>query len=185
MFFLAFAGVMNYQLFYLSAQLGVPVAEAAGLVGVGIALQVVFLVVTSAVSGVVSDRLGCRRPFVVVAAAIGVAGLVLLALATNLPVWAVGMALIGVASGMYYSVDLALVADVLPDRDRSAAKNFGLFSIANQLPQTLAPALAPLFLAVSFGSVAAGASNYTALFSACALFALVSAVTILPVRGVR
>ena len=50
----------------------------------------------------------------------------------------VGMAISGLGFGMYMAVDLALVTDVLPDAD-SAAKDLGVFNLANALPFALAP----------------------------------------------
>jgi hypothetical protein len=47
---------------------------------------------------------------------------------------------------MYMAVDLALVADVLPDKD-SAAMDLGVVNIANALPSSIAPAIAPAVLA--------------------------------------
>ena len=55
----------------------------------------------------------------------------------------VGMAVSGLGFGLYMAVDLALVADVLPDR-ASAAKDLGVFNIAGALPFSSAPAMAPL-----------------------------------------
>ena len=61
------------------------------------------------------------------------------------------MAVGGLGFGLYMAVDLALVADVLPDTD-SAAKDLGVMNIAGALPSAIAPALAPVILAVGNGS---------------------------------
>jgi hypothetical protein len=44
------------------------------------------------------------------------------------------------------AVDLALVADVLPD-SASVAKDLGVMNIAGALPFSIGPALAPMVLA--------------------------------------
>ena len=49
------------------------------------------------------------------------------------------MAIGGLGFGMYVAVDLALVADVLPNKDN--AKDLGVFNIASALPFSIAPAL--------------------------------------------
>ena len=54
----------------------------------------------------------------------------------------VGMALTGVGHGVYFAVDLALVTDVLPDKEHHAAKDLGVLNVANALPQSVAPAIA-------------------------------------------
>jgi hypothetical protein len=56
----------------------------------------------------------------------------------------------------------------------------GIFNIANSLPQSVAPAVAPFLLALG-GS----GGNYTALFVAGMVFCLIGAVLIAPIRAVR
>lgn len=63
----------------------------------------------------------------------------------------VGMAIGGLGFGVYMAVDLALVADVLPDRDKNA-KDLGVLNIAGALPPSIAPAIAPAILAIGNGS---------------------------------
>jgi hypothetical protein len=48
------------------------------------------------------------------------------------------------------AVDLALVVDVLPDPD-GAAKDLGVLNIAGALPASVAPAIAPVVLAMGGG----------------------------------
>lgn len=91
-----------------------------------------------------------------------------------------GASLFGAGLGAYFAVDLALVTDVLPNAETEAAKNMGVFNIANALPQSVAPALAPAFLAIG-----AGGSNYTALFAISAVVVALGAVATLFIRGAR
>lgn len=70
------------------------------------------------------------------------------------------------------------MTQVLPHSGRDAAKDLGIFNLANALPQPLAPELAPLFL----GPGTRGQGNYTALFVAAAVFALAGALAVLPIR---
>jgi hypothetical protein len=74
-------------------------------------------------------------------------------------------------------VDLALVADVLPD-SASAAKDLGVMNIAGVLPFSIGPALAPVVLA-------AGGGSYAFLPSVAGACALASAGAILRVEQVR
>jgi MFS family permease len=87
------------------------------------------------------------------------------------------MATTGLGFGMYVAVDLALVADVLPD-ERTAAKDLGVFNIAGALPFSVAPAIAPAILAIGGGS-------YGVLYAVAGVCAIIGAVAILPVKGVR
>jgi hypothetical protein len=68
---------------------------------------------------------------------------------------------------------------VLPDSRHRAAKDLGVLNVASVLPQSLGPAIAPLFLGLGTGH------NYPALFLAGTAFAVMSALTIVPIRGVR
>jgi hypothetical protein len=79
---------------------------------------------------------------------------------------------------LYTGVDLALVTDILPQRESHAARNLGIFNIAAVLPQFLMPALAPAVLDASNGS-------YTVLFMLCTGLVTLSAWAIRPVRGAR
>jgi MFS family permease len=88
----------------------------------------------------------------------------------------VGMALGGLGFGMYVAVNLALVADVLPNKDN--AKDLGVFNIASALPFSIAPAIAPAVLAL-------GGGNYGVLYAVGGICAVLGAFAILPVRGVR
>jgi MFS family permease len=87
------------------------------------------------------------------------------------------MAVSGLGFGMYMAVDLALVADVLPNRD-NAAKDLGVLNIAGALPFTVAPAIAPAILAIGSGS-------YGVLYGFAGVCAILGAVAILPVKRVR
>jgi hypothetical protein len=71
-----------------------------------------------------------------------------------------------------------LVTQILPDRRLDAAKDLGMFNIANALPQSVAPALGPLILMLSRG-------DYTWLFIAAGAVAFMSSIAILPLKGVR
>ncbi|MEV6304319.1 MFS transporter [Actinoplanes sp. NPDC051861] len=178
--FMATAAVLNYQLFYLVAQIGQDETAAAGIVAAGTGVQTAVVIVASTLSGWLSDRLRRRRVFVIASALACGAGLLVMASAEALPGYFVAMILIGLGQGIYFSVDLALIADVLPDRDRDAAKDLGVINVANLLPQSLAPAIAPLLLGIGGAT-----DNYPALFVAGAVFAALSAAAILPIRSVR
>jgi MFS family permease len=115
--------------------------------------------------------------FVVTAAIVYGLALFLIAAAADLNGFLVGMALGGLGYGVYLAVDLALVADVLPDR-RTAAKNLGVFNIAGALPFSIAPAIAAAVLALTSG-------NYAALYAVAGVCAVLAAGAILPVRRVR
>ncbi|NAZ80395.1 MFS transporter [Kineococcus sp. R8] len=187
-FYLAQASVVTYQLYYLTNHLGIAEDRAnAVYVPLGTAAQVLTTVLGAAVGGPLSDRIGRRKPFVAAAAAACLLGLVLLALAPAVPAYLVGMLLIGLGTGVYNSVDIALMTAVLPDDVAGAGKDLGVMNIANTLPNTLAPAFAPVLLSIGLFSVVGEApgQNYTTLFAGSAVFALVSVVSVGRIRSVR
>ena len=65
----------------------------------------------------------------------------------------------------------------MPTSD-NAAKDLGVFNIAGALPFSIAPAIAPAILAIGSGS-------YGVLFAVAGVCAILGAVAILPVKGVR
>ncbi|MBD8898640.1 MFS transporter [Rhodanobacter sp. DHG33] len=179
--FLLYAGVallMTYQEFYLIHQLGRAPADAPRLIFLSTLVQSCAVAISSAVGGGLSDASGRRRAFVSGAALVYALALLMIAFAASYAWFLAGMAITGMAQGVYLAADLALVTDVLPERETHAARNLGIFNIANVLPQSLMPAVAPAILSVSHGS-------YAALFVAAAILVSLGAWAILPVRGVR
>jgi MFS family permease len=100
-----------------------------------------------------------------------------IAIASNFNGFLVGMAIGGLGFGIYVAVDLALVVDVLPDKD-NAAKDLGVFNMAGALPFSIAPGIAPAILAIGGGS-------YAVALRGRRVRAIVGAATILPVKRVR
>ena len=89
-------------------------------------------------------------------------------------------AVLGVAYGIYVGVDLALVVDVLPNPD-DAGKDLGVFNMANALPQSAAPGLGAALLAFN----SANNQNYDLLLYTAGAAAVIGALIVLPIKGVR
>ena len=177
MFILAYAFLVTYQAYYLLDHLGSPEDEVPEQIFLGTLTQAVVVVFASVVGGRLSDRTGRRKPFVAGAAVVYGLALFMIAMASDFQAFLVGMAVAGLGFGLYMAVDLALVADVLPDPE-SAAKDLGVLNIAGALPFSIGPALAPLVLAIGSGS-------YQVLYAVAGVCALIGAAAILPVRRVR
>jgi MFS family permease len=177
MLIMAYAFLVTYQAYYLLEQLGSPEPEVPHQIYLGTVAQSSALVLAALVTGQVSDRTGRRKPFVLVAALVYGLALFLIAGADDITGYLIGMAVGGLGFGMYMAVDLALVVDVLPDRDQ-AAKDLGVINIAGALPFTLAPGIAPAILHLSGGS-------YGVLFTAAGACAIIGAAAVLPITSVR
>jgi MFS family permease len=177
MFVLAYAFLFTYQAYYLLDKIGSAEADVPQQIFLGTLVQSVVIVAGSLIGGWLSDRTGRRKIFVLTASIVFGMGMFVIAIAGDLNGFLVGMAISGLGFGMYVAVDLALVVDVLPDRD-NAAKNLGVFNIAAALPASVAPAIAPAILAVGSGS-------YGVLYAVAAVSAIIGGIAILPVKTVR
>jgi MFS family permease len=177
MFVLAYAFLTTYQAYYLLDRIGSAEADVPRQIFLGTLAQSTVVVAASLVGGRLSDRTGRRKVFVLTAAVVYGLAMFLIAVASNFNGFLVGMAIGGLGFGVYMAVDLALVADVLPDSD-NAAKDLGVLNIAGALPFSVAPGIAPAVLAIGGGS-------YGVLYAVAGVCAIIGAVAILPVKGVR
>lgn len=182
MIFFGIASVNAYQAFYLIMVLHISPETVgssifqASIIGTGISLLFAPLGVK------LSDRLGRRKPFVIASASIFGAGLVLVATAQSFETFLIAVAVMGLGQGVYLAVDFALITQVLPNADDNA-KDLGIMNLASTLPASIVPAVAPALLAV--GASASTPQNFTALFVAGSIAAVLGAVLILPIRKVK
>ena len=177
MFLLAYALLTTYEAYFLLGKIGSAVADVPQQIFLGTLVQSVLIVAASLSAGKLSDWTGRRKIFVFIASIVYGLAMFAVAIASNFNGFLVGMAISGLGFGIYTAVDLALVADVLPNKD-NVGKDLGVFNIAGALPFSIAPAGAPAILAI-------GGGNYGVLYAAAGIFAIIGAVAILPVRGVR
>lgn len=172
------AFLTTYQSNYLIDKMGASVNDVRGFIFQGMLVQAAMIIISSLVSGRASDAIGRRKMFVLAAAALYGSGLWIIAGAADYSGYLTGMAFTGVGQGVFFAVELALVTQILPNRDLNAAKDLGMFNIANTLPQSIAPALGWVILSVGHG-------NYTSLFIVAGSIAMLSSLAIIPLRGVR
>jgi MFS family permease len=177
MFVLAYAFLVTYQAYYLLDKIGSAEDDVPRQIFLGTLAQSGVLVAASLIGGKLSDRTGRRKIFILTAATVYGLALFAIAVASNFNGFLIGMAISGLGFGMYGAVDLALVADVLPDK-ANAAKDLGVFNMAGALPFTIAPAIAPIILTMGKGS-------YGSLYAVAGVCAIVGALSILPVKRVR
>jgi MFS family permease len=176
MFVVAYAFLTTYQAYYLLDRIGSAEADVPRQIFLGALAQSVVVIAASLIGGRLSDRTGRRKVFVLIAATVYGLAMFTVAVASNFSGFLIGVAISGLGFGMYVAVDLALVADVLPNKDN--AKDLGVFNIANALPYSVAPAVAPAILAV-------GGDSYGLLYAVAGISAICAAGAILPVRRVR
>jgi MFS family permease len=167
----------TFRFFWMKDHLGLSDAQAAKTVFTGVLIYTVVLVVIGQAAGFLSDRVGRRKIFVFASTALFAIGLGLLTQVGSVAGFYVVEAILGAAYGIYMGVDLALVIAVLPNPE-DAAKDLGVFNIANAGPQSLAPF-------VGAALIGGAAKNYDLLYLTAAALTFLGALAILPVKKVR
>ncbi|MFD1786303.1 MFS transporter [Sphingomonas floccifaciens] len=142
-------------------------------------LTLVCLVASSLISGWWSDRIQRRKPFVVAGSLImGCAMVAPLVWPSMQGMWLYA-GIIGVGYGMFMSIDIALMTQVLP---KSAlgdeGRDLGVLTTAVNIPQIISPVMAATLLGMTGG-------DYRAIFIAAIVFVFGSALCVLPIRSVR
>ncbi|WP_328471391.1 MFS transporter [Actinoplanes sp. NBC_00393] len=173
------ACVTTYQAYLLIDRFGYTTDDVANGILVATLISTVGLVAGSTAGGILSDRTGRRKPFVLGAGFVIAAALLIISVADSFAVFLGAALIFGLGQGVYLAVDLALATDVLPNPD-DAAKDMGVMNIANALPQSLVPILAAPILAIGGGD-----SNYGLLFLIGAIVAVAGSLLVRMVRGAR
>jgi len=165
--------IMTFQLYISEDYIGLSVHQAIHLTPVLSIASLPGMLLAIAIAGPLSDRIGRRKPIVLVGGlVIAASALVPIAFPT-VPGLIGSIVVLAIGFGIFLSVDQALVTQVLPNPD-SAAKDLGIINIAATLPNVIAPMTAAAIV-TAFG-------GYGALYPAVALVAGIGALAILPVR---
>ena len=174
----AFSVAQLFLLFYVQS---IPHGGAAHGAERRVAMLGILFGATTAIAGLVtgraSDRAGRRAPFVIGGALTVVAGMLALAAAPSWPLAVGAYVLFALGAGCHTAVDFALMAELLPSRDR-AARDLGVLNLSNIAPQIVAPLAATAILAVR------GADIHW-VFAAGGIVAAFGAVFVGLMRGVR
>lgn len=163
-----------YLLFFLRDKVGYEAPEFGVLILTGI--YALLTMATAGIGGVWTDRVGRRKPFVMVSSAIIALAALILAFFPTWPGALLGAAVLGIGNGTYLAVDLALLTQVLPQA-MNRGKDLGVINVANSLPQVLAAPTAFLFVTMLGG--------YVSLYVLAAAIGLLGAAAVLMIKGVR
>lgn len=169
--------------FFFAARLGVEVKDVAGVLATLSLIGIGATTLGAIGGGFLSDKLRRRRLFVLLASLIFAVGVVMQAVAPGLPLLFAGSLIASVGIGAFSAVDQALLLDVLPERDTDAGRFMGIAGFATAIPQSVAPFLAPLVLAI--GATTDGGKNYTLLYIIAGVITVIGGLAVLKVRQVR
>ncbi len=178
---IGFYGAQTFGLYILRDYIGLS-DDASNAFAAKIGLVLLVGVLLSALaSGVLSDRLGRRKPFIVwssVVMALGLAVPLVFPTTTGVLVYSF---LLGLGFGAYISIDLALMTEVLPASmtagASSAGRDLAILGLATTLPQALSPSIAAGLVSLTGG--------YPVLFVAGIVFVLLGALAVAPIKSVR
>ncbi|WP_138750806.1 MFS transporter [Paenibacillus sinopodophylli] len=151
----AYNTVMMLQKFKFSDE---TVQGYVGLIGV---ITVVTISITTVLGGTLSDKLRKQKPFVYFSGVFMAAALVIQAFTHSFPLVLVSFGMIGIAYGVFLSVDTALMIRLLPNKN-NAGKDLGIIGIPTNLANPVVLFIAPFLVATTgwtgfylvFGAVA-------------------------------
>lgn len=127
--------------------------------------------------GLLSDRLGRRRILVTAGGLLMAVGAGLMAVAPGWPGPLLAQVVFGAGLGLFSTVDIALVAEVLPDR-AGAGRDLGLMNIAITVPQVIAPLIGLVVITVL-------GQDMAWVFAVSTAFAAAGGLVVLRIRRVR
>ncbi|MBB3872444.1 MFS transporter [Brevundimonas mediterranea] len=177
--YMGYQAVAAYLLYILRDYIGLSDAASNIAIANMAMITLVCLVVSSLASGFLSDHFQRRKPFVIIASLIMGCAMVVPLLMPNMNGMWIYAGVIGVGYGMFMSIDMALMTQVLPQSaEGDEGKDLGVLTTAVNIPQILSPVMAAILLNV-FGG------NYAAIFIAAVIFVFGSAFCVLPIKSVR
>lgn len=172
----------TFTSYFFAERMGIPITEVSGIIGALGGLGVIAVTVGALGGGFMSDRLRRRKVFVVLGGAIMAIGMVIMAFSADLPVLFTGSLVVSLGIGLFSAVDMALLLDVLPEKQTDAGRFMGITGFATSIPQAAAPFIASGILLIG---VTGTAKNYTLLFVVAAAFVLLGGLVVTRIRAVR
>jgi len=167
--------IVSFQLYILDDYIGLGLDGANDLFPVTTGILAIGIIVALVPAGILSDRLGRRKPFVIVASIIVAISAVIPIVSPTVPGALIAVAVGGIGFGIYLAVDQALMTQVLPN-SADAGKDLGVLNIAQAGGQVVAPLVASLVI---------GLAGYPVLYGFAAVMAILAAVAIVPIKSVR
>jgi MFS family permease len=177
---IGFYGAQTYGLYILRDYIGLSDAESNSFAATMGVVLLVGVLLSALGSGWLSDKVGRRKPFIVWSSVVmSIALAIPLVVPTTSGILAYAF-LLGLGFGVYISIDLALMTEVLPARlqgESSAGRDLAILGLATTLPQAMSPSIAAALVTVTGG--------YPALFVSGIVFVMLGAALVRPINAVR
>ncbi|MFT3715881.1 MAG: MFS transporter [Gordonia sp. (in: high G+C Gram-positive bacteria)] len=138
-----------------------------------VVVYTVFVVISSIVSGIYSDRTGHRRALTVAAAMVQALSGVAICAHQTFTMTIVGAALMGVGYGAFSTVGLAFATDLLP-HEEDHGRDLGVVNVAAALGQLIGPILG--------AGLVAAVGGFSLLFAMAAVLSVVGGLLTLRAR---
>lgn len=149
---------------------------AAGVVQAQITIfSTLALALSAIVGGLLVDKFGRLKPFVVASSLLFVPGALVLALVPTVTGAYIGFVIIGLAFGSYISVDGVLMTRVIPSRT-NAGRDLGVLNVSGSVGSIVAPVLAGALVA---------STGYGLVFLLVIVAGILASVAALFIRSVR
>lgn len=168
--------ITSFQLYILDDYIGLGLAKANSVFPITTAVLGVAIIIAVVPAGIISDRIGRRKPLVIVASVVVAASSIIPIVSPTVLGVVISVGVAGLGIGTYLSVDQALMTEVLPNASSSAGRDLGILNIAQAGGQVVSPLVASLVI---------GVAGYSALYGFAAIAAALAAVAILPIKGVQ
>lgn len=169
-----------YLTVMLVNRMGYTEAQAPSSVATVNIISTIAMALTSIFGGMLSDKFRKQKPFLYLSAFIMVIAVLVFAFVPHYTAYVVASAVLGLGFGCFSAVDMALVARILP-RKEDSAKDFGIMNVANALPQSIVPAIAPLLLSAG---TSIGIGGWTFFYLVLAIFTAIGMISIKPLPEV-
>lgn len=167
--------VGGYQLFILTDYVRMDSDAAVALLGTAALVNAVGSIIGALAGGPLSDLLNRRKGVTIASAAImGLGILIPLFSATSL-FFLIYMGVAGIGLGMFFSVDAALLSQVLPS-DGERGKDLGLLALATNGGQVIGPLV---------GSFVVTVSGFSPIFVVGFALCIVGGALLAPIKSVR
>jgi MFS family permease len=183
LFLISIAGVERFALYFIQDTFHLTSSDASKDTSYLLLAIVLVAALVSTTAGFLSERWG-RKRLVAAACLVGAIGVALMITAHSLAAILLFGIVLGVATGIFLSVDWAFATDLIPKAE--AGRYMGISNIATAGSGILAGIVfGPIIDFFNHAGGTAGTLGYQVMFGIAAAFYLIAMLTLRPVREIK